>query len=319
MRRALLVLLLLLGAAAALLPRPSADRLSAQAARELLALPVDPLPGAARSPDAPALWRALLRGPAATRTETGVTLRIGRVLADPSSARGAAEAAGELLRQPARNAAGELGAPLWRVVLDGPGTERRDGAPVFKIYGCRHKADPDAGPVLEDTYAARLALAQGLRELAALDPGTAGLVIEGESMPVRGGANFELSLSGDTHSVEVTFDGHEAAPILAQRAFRPAAPNDAVARRSLVRGLRDEVGADGTFPPLTIEGEDAPAAGGVDFRLERIGERQALSAQVAGAPPLRVHRPWLPPRGATRWIPTLVALLAVLFLWRRRK
>ena len=314
MRRLILALLCVL--AYLFVPRPTPDRLSALSAGELLARPVDPPPGVAPASDAPALWRELLRSPASA--EGGLTLKLGRVLADPSAARLAAEQAGELLRQPAKNAQGELGLPLWKAVLDGPATTRENGAPVLKLYGCRHSADADAGPVLEDTSAARLALARTLRELAAGDPAYSGLTLAGEETPAHGGVNFEVQLVGDRHSVQVSFDGHDAAPLTAERMFRPVAPNDDAARQSLVRGLRDESAADASLAGLVIAGEDAPVPGGIDFRLERFGERQTLSARVEGAATLRVHRDWTPPRTGTTGIVLLAGAIVLLFLWPRR-
>src|SRR5262249_36179300 len=158
--------------------------------------------GAAASAGTPA-WKALFER-LAEPTPGGLTLHLGHVLADPSAARASAESAGELLSLEAEGPHGKLGLPLWRAVLDGavlePGPERK-----LKLNGCRHSALPEDGPVIEDTYRARLSIAHALRELAAREPGSTPLTLLGEDAPVRGGVNLEVQLVRGNQSICVTF------------------------------------------------------------------------------------------------------------------
>jgi hypothetical protein len=285
MRTRILLVIVLAAAlgAAALVRRPSErDPFDREIVGALLRRPVDDvnLSEAERASPPASLLAALLAHPAATRTADGVTLRLGRVLADPTFARAAALAAGELLALEAVGPDGPLGKPLWRAILDGPVLQTEDGVRTLRLYGARHSADADAGPALEDTYHARLALAAALRTHAASEPGATPLVLRGEETPVKGGVNFEVQLVGTRQTLTVTFDGHRDAPLLyATRDFaRTDSPYDARARASLVAAL--VAGATELEPPvaLVIDGKEAAVAGGVDLRLEDFGSRVALVA-----------------------------------------
>jgi len=118
--------------------------------------------------------------------------------------------------------------------------------------------------------------------------------------------------------VQYTVDDAQLPALFARRTWRPEAPNDAAARRSLVRGLREQAAADPELAGtgLTIEGAETPVAGGVDFRLEQLGGIQTLVATFPGAAPLRVQRPWSPTRRAPRaWILGLGAAALSALLW----
>jgi hypothetical protein len=214
-------------------------------------------------------------------------LRLGRVLSDPTAARVSAESAGELLALEAEGPQGELGTPLWRAILAGPALEPGERI-ALKLYGCRHTALPEAGPALEDTYCARLSLAQALREHVSAEPGSAPLTLIGEHVPMRGGVNFEVQLLAETQSVVVTFDGHETAPLSATRAYHPRAPNDARARANLVQALRERTAAAG-LGALTITDAEPSATDAIDVRIEQLGGRQSLVAR-RGATRLATHR-----------------------------
>jgi len=296
MRRLFLVAPLVVLAALAALPRPTSEQLSARSLAELLTLPIDAVPGVKADADAPVLWQALLAGPAATPAANGgaPTLRLGAVHTDPTVARLAAREAGALLELEVDSPSGGK-TPLWRALLAGPASRREGAGTVLRLNGCRHSADADAAPALEDTYTARLALGQALRELAASDPALGALTLEGEELPVRGGANFELVIDGRRHGLVVTFDGSDAPALRVERDWRPEASNDDEARASLVRGLR------ALAPALVIEGELEPALGGVDVLLENFSDRQGLVARAPGARSLRVHRDWTPTPARTTW------------------
>ena len=261
------------------------DLLAPDALAALLEQPLDPAPGSPANAPTPA-WRALL-GQLAERTPGGLTLRLGRVLADPTAARASAESAGELLELEAEGPQGKLGLPLWRAILARaalePGPERK-----LKLYGCRHSALPEAGPALEDSYYARLSLAHALAELAAAEPGASPLKLLGEDTPVRGGVNFEVQLLGDTQTVAVTFDGGDRTPIRVMRPFRALAPNDARTRANLVQVLRERAQGAG-LGELTIEDAEPSSAGAVDVRIEVLGGRQSLLAR-RGQTRLSAHR-----------------------------
>jgi hypothetical protein len=286
---ALLVALLAVLLAAALVRRNAApNALSEASLAALLACPLDsagPRDEGSRAP----FWQALLEHPAVTRTATGVTLRLGRVLSDPSAARLAAESAGELLALEAEGPQGKLGVPLWRAVLDGPSTQKSAHGRTLALNGCRHSADADAGPALEDTYSARLALGSALGELALSEPGAGALTLLGQKMPVKGGVNFEIQLLGDVQSVVVTFDGRPAPSLKATRTFHAQAPNDARARANFVAALRARLEAEG-LGKLTVEGETSPVADGLDVRIEEYGGRVALVATRGGGGRLATHR-----------------------------
>src|SRR6185436_987641 len=243
------------------------DLLAADSLRALLEQPLDPLPGAPAT-TTPA-WRALIDA-FVEHGEGGLTLRLGRVLADPTTARASAECAGELLALEAEGADGKLGQPLWRVILSRatfqPGDER-----TLDLYGCRHSALPEAGPSIEDTYFARLSLARALRELAATDRDARPLVVHGEDVPVPGGVNFEVTFSGGVQSVSVTFDKRPTPPLRASRPFEAVAPNDARARAALAQVLREVAAREG-LGELAVERAE-PLSSGVDVRIEEYGGR----------------------------------------------
>lgn len=293
MRVKLAVLVALLGvlAAVALVRRAvDPDPLSPAALGQLLEQPLDSQPGSPQSEPIPA-WRALLEQ-FAERTRGGLTLRLGNVLADPTAARASAESAGELLALEAEGPEGKLGLPLWRAILAGPVLERAPQR-TLKLYGCRHSARADAGPALEDSYHARLSLARALHALATEEPGSEPLTLSGEHAPMRGGVNFEVQLLAETQSVVVTFDGHEAAPLSATRAYRPGAPNDARARANLVQVLRARAAAAG-LGALTVVDAPLQDPQAVDVRIERIGVRQSMLAR-RGATRVATHRVLGPP------------------------
>lgn len=246
---------------------------------ELLSRPLD-APGT-RPDGAVPFWKALLEHPAVTRTPDGSVLRLGRVLADPSAARRAAESAGELLDLEAEGPEGKLGLPLWRAVLDGPVLRRSEGGRTLALYGCRHSADADAGPALEDSYYARLALAEALKRHALAQPGEGAFTLVGQESPVKGGVNFEVQLVGARQSIAVTFDGHPTPVLRAARDQRPSAPNDARVRANLIGALCARAAAEG-LGVLTVEGREAPVENGVDLRLEIVGGRLALTATRGG-------------------------------------
>jgi hypothetical protein len=249
-------------------------------AATLQALLRRPLAGPNAGPNPPSFFQALLAHSSLTRDARGATLRLRRVLADPSAARLSAQHAGELLSLEAHTPTGPLGIPLWQAVLE-HARPAEDGGLALELYGCRHLADADAGPTLEDTYAARLALADALAQHARTRAGAPPLELRGREVPVRGGINLEVELVGQTQAVRVTFDGAPEKMLRAQRVWRPTAPNDARARADLVAALRTEARAHG-IDELAVEGEHEPVADGLDVRLERAGERVSLVATHAG-------------------------------------
>jgi hypothetical protein len=259
------------------------DFFSPAALEALLDRPLDPLPG--RDGDARPAWRAVLEE-LAEPAPGGLTLRLGRVLADPTAARASADSAGELLSLEAEGAQGKLGLPLWRAILAGPalepGPERK-----LKLNGCRSLALPEYGPAIDDSYWARLSLARALRELAATEPDGAPLTLLGEDAPVRGGVNFDVQLLQGSQTVCVTFDGQALAPLRAARPFAPLAPNDARARASLVQVLcaRAQQAGLGTLSIVDPE----PGSSGVDVRIEVLGGRQSMVAR-RGDTRLAAHR-----------------------------
>ena len=290
MRAKALVLLALLAALAgiAFVRRGPPDPLSQASLDALLLSPIDP---ASPKPDAPRppFWKALLEHNALTLGPAGPSLRLGRVLADPSAARISAEHAGELLALEAEGPDGKLGMPLWRAMLAGPSLEQGPAGRTLAFYGCRHTADADAAPVLEDTYRARVSLADALVQYALSEPGAAPLTLLGREAPVKGGVNFEVQLLGDTQSVSVSFDGHAAPPLKASRTYRPPPPNDARARAALSAALRERL-ADEGLGKLEVVGAEAPVEDGLDVRIELMGEHLALVATRAGGERLATHR-----------------------------
>jgi len=281
------LVLALIGAGVGLRPRHSVESRAVAAAPELL----DLVP-AKSAPEAPPLWKTLLERAAVSTPGGPPTLKLGRVFANPTIARQAAEASGELLLLPAVQGSSELGRPLWQVLLESSAARRTDEGTALELYGCRFSADADAAAAIEDTYYARLALARALRDIVASHPEYGPLTIEGEEIPVHGGANFELQLIGDAHMAQVTVDRDPAAPVGVRRTWRPSAPNDAEARRLLVAGLRQRAATDPAFARLAIEGETAPVPGGVDLRVEALFGRLALDVTLSDGSHLSVSRPW---------------------------
>jgi hypothetical protein len=285
----LLVLVLLSSLAGAAWVRSGAcpvDLLTPERLMALLERPLDVAPTAAKEPtgatEPRTFWDALLALPAAVRDGDVVTLTLGRVLADPSVARLAAEQAGELLDLPAEGPDGVLGgtlldAVLHSAVLHGPATTSGADGRTLSVYGCRHNADDDAGPLIEDTYAARQSLVRALR--AGAEAAGEPLTVCGENAPVKGGVNFDVQQRGEEQRIVVTFDGSRAS-FSAHRSFRPRAPNDAHARASLVSALESLARTRGV--KLHIEGREERAPHGVDVRIERYGTRLAVTATNAG-------------------------------------
>lgn len=278
----LAALLIALSTVAIVRTSRSPEGYSVRALTELLRQPARPGPGAS-GPLPSTLWEGLLSSPMAEHTPAGPRLALGRVWAAPTIASLAAERAGELLALPAEGPEGPTGEPLWRMILEGPsGTP---GAPgerrTLALYGCRHSTDPDAGPVVEDSYHARRALARALEGHAR----AAGVALElrGASEPVRGGVNFEVQLLGEEHAILVTFDGVPGRWYRARRAFRPIAPHADEARQNLVSALRTLAAADPRYAGLEIVGAESAVQGGVDVRVETVDGRFAFLATRAGA------------------------------------
>ncbi|HEX6886312.1 MAG TPA: hypothetical protein VF530_23255 [Planctomycetota bacterium] len=270
--------LLVVAAGIALVLRASAPQpYSVPALSELLAQPARPGPGA-REPLPATLWQGLLAPPFAEGPVASPRLALGQVWAAPTIASLAAERAGELLALAAEGPDGPTGTPLWRALLDGPATWRGETL-TLALNGCLHTTDAAAGPILEDTYHARLSLARALQEHAQ----AAGLALDlrGVEVPVRGGVNFEVQLLGEEHALRVTFDGHPELFLRARRSFRPAAPHTAGARANLVAALRALAGD--ACPGLVLEGVEQPVAGGVDLRIETVDGRFALLATRGSA------------------------------------
>lgn len=324
----LLVAILALGVAGILTrSRPSPEHQAARAAYQMLDLAVAlPGPGANAPTDAPragaaggathdsgpAFWQVFLEASVEPASEPPSdppsepigrpVLRLGAVRADPQPARLSADCAGELLALPTRTSFGveAPGAPpLWRALLEGPAAQRdpETGGVRVRLHGCRHSADPAFQPMIEESYFARLSIATALQELAADHPEFQPLVVEGIEVPGPGdrpGLNFEVQLMGPLQVLTVTLHRAEGPPLYAQRPWSADPPNDAIARRSLVEGLRQRAGTDPRYAELQIEGVLEPVPGGIDLRLEYFGERQALAASLRDGRTLKVARPWLP-------------------------
>lgn len=297
---ALVALLGALGAAALVAPARGLDPHAPETLARLLERPIDAMPGAPAE-SRPSFWKALLASPLVEPVEGGLRLDLGRVLADPSAARGSAESAGELLELEAQlETEGEdvpLGVPLWRAILERAAVSEGTGR-TLSIYGCRHLADADAAPSLEDTYHARLAMVRRLRELGNADGAAGPLAIRGEQAPVKGGINLEVVLQGERQSLRVTFDGSPQAALRVERAHRPPAPNDARARANLVAALEALALREPGLGELTLEGRDGPADGGVEMRFESYGGRLALTAR-RGSARLATHLTLLEPEEET--------------------
>ena len=91
---------------------------------------------------------------------------------------------------------------------------------------------------------------------------------------------------------------------------------DELARRSIVRGLREALGEaprDVAGGGLEIAGELAPAQASerMDFLLEWRPDHQRLTWAPAGAAPIAVERPWSPPQRSSLWPPLVAILLAI--------
>ncbi len=270
------------------------ERLSAESLQEFLALPLPEVPIGPPPAIPTQLGEALLRGPAVEHADHERVLTLGEVSADPTPAHLAALAAGELLRLPASD-----GAPLWKHVLEGPAVEHTEEGRALRLYGCRHSADPAAHPGILDSYTARKSIAEELLEITRSRTEYADLSIEGVDFPVKGGANFEVQLSGEHQLLQYTVDHAALEPLLVQRSWRPSAPNDDAARTSFVRGLRAFAALDGSAPPLRIEGGEAAVPGGLVCRLESVGGLQTLTCTMSGSEPIVVRRRWSPPE--ERW------------------
>ena len=270
-------LALVLGLAVVWEQPPEPDLFALEHVEALLAAPVQ-VSGPARVGDQRSLFEALLEHPAVTHTDAGTTLRLGRVLGFPTTARLAAESAGELLELEVETAEGRKS--LWRAILSGPATQDTpENGRALALYGCRHSADPAAGPVLEDSYFARLALARALEAHARAEP--APVTILGQEVPRRGGVNFEVVQQGEEQILLVTFDGCRGLSYEVRRPHRPLAPNDARARIQWVAALRAAFAARPELGPLVIEGELEPVAG-LYVRIEPFENRLALVAEGTG-------------------------------------
>jgi len=293
----IVVALLVALAAFAWVREPAApDPYSVANLERLLDEPLERLPGSPlAAPSAPgagreAFWEVLRAPPFAETGNSGPSLRLGRLLADPTRAARAAREAGALLDCPALGPDGPLGQTLAEAILASPAIEH--GAQhTLKIYGCRHAADADSGPGLEDSYFARKALAAGLRERVG---DGAPLTILGEETPLKGGINLDVRLEGELQTIEVTFDGSDTAPLRAERAFVGRGEADAGARAHLVEVLRRRA-AQGE--PLRIEGADEPVPTGVELRLEWFGGHLAITA-LRGPHRISTHLALLPEASA---------------------
>jgi len=247
----------------------SSDPYSAAHLTALLEAPLTRSPQDASA--APALWRALLEHPRVTRTPEGLHFPLGRLQADPTVARAAALAAGELLALPTRTPEGTPGEPAWRVILVSSATRHEDGRRIVKLNGCRASATREAAPSIEDTYHARLSLAAALEALAreAGEP----LTLEGTEAPVAGGVNCELVLLDGRQFLELTFAEGPERRWSVEREFTATAPNDARLRPAFVRALETLAAREPSLPPLTIVGAETPEESGIDVRLELLGGR----------------------------------------------
>ena len=262
-------------------PKPS-DPYSPAHLSALLEAPLTRPPGDTSARQA--LWRALLAHPRVTQTHAGLTFPLGRLQTDPTVARAAALAAGELLALPTRTPGGAEGEPAWRVILASSATRKEDGRRIVKLNGCRASATPEAAPALEDTYHARLSLAAALEQLAREAGET--VTLEGVETPERGGVNFELALLDGRQFLELTFSEGPQQRWSVEREFEASAPHDARVRPAFVAALAALAAETPGLPPLTIVGTDAPAEAGIDVRIEQLGGR--LSALTAASQGLRL-------------------------------
>lgn len=271
--------LLLLGSVALIARRQASDPYSKEHLAALLAAPLT-LPGDDASPREP-FWRALLLHPRVRRVEGGLELPLGRLQADPTIARTAALAAGELLALPARDPAGQEGAPLWEVILASSAAREENGQRFVRLFGCRHSATPEGAPALEDSYYARVALAEGLQRLAA----AAGqpIVLEGLEAPVAGGVNFEVAWAEGRQLLDVTFANHPKDRWSVERPFEASATADAAARANFITALEELAASDATLGSLTVLGKESAHPEGIDVRLELLGGRlSALTSSGQG-------------------------------------
>lgn len=271
--------LLLLGSVALIARHRSSEPYSEKNLAALLAAPLTSR--AQGAPPEEPFWRALLAHPSVRRTANGLELPLGRVQADPTIARAAALAAGELLALPSRDPAGKDGPPLWEVILASSAAREEHGQRFVRLFGCRHSASAEAAPALEDSYYARVALAEELQRLA-LAAGKP-IVLEGVEAPVSGGVNFEVAWAAGRQIIDVTFANEPRQVWSAERPFEASAPSDATARASLVAALAKLAAADASLGSLTLLGEESAQADGIDVRLELLGGRlSALTSASQG-------------------------------------
>jgi hypothetical protein len=272
--------LLLFGSVALIARQRSSDPYSQKHLTALLEAPLTRPEKEATTVSEP-FWRALLAHPRVRRTETGLELPLGRIQADPTIARSAALAAGELLALRSRDPSGKEGAALWEVILASSAAREENGQRFVRLFGCRASGTPDAAPALEDSYHARVALAEGLQRLAAA-AGVA-LVVEGLEAPVQGGANFELAWAGGRQHLDVTFANEPQKKWSVEREFAAVAPADAAARATFVAALTELARRDAQLGPLTLLGQESAQPDGIDVRLELLGGRlSALTSSSQG-------------------------------------
>lgn len=278
----LLASALLLGSVALIARERPSDPYSRAHLRALLSAPLTKREKDA-GPQEP-LWRALLAHPRVRRSEQGLELPLGRLQTDPSIARASAEAAGELLTLASRDPDGRDGPPLFEVLLASSAAREENGQRIVKLYGCRHSATPDGAPALEDSYYARLALAEGL-ERAAAEAGRP-ILIEGRDAPVVGGANFEVAWIDGRQVLDVTFAQEPTRRWNVSRPFEARAPHDGRARAALVAELQALAASDPALGPLTILGIEEARLDGIDLRLELFGGRLSVSTSTSQGPRL---------------------------------
>jgi hypothetical protein len=270
---------LLLGSVALIARRQAPSPYSPAHVQALLEAPLTRRAGDTTSTEP--FWRALLEHPRVRRTEAGRELALGRVQVDPTIARAAALAAGELLALPSRDPAGQDGPPLFEVILASTAVREEHGQRFVRLFGCRHSATPEGAPALEDSYHARVALAEGLARLAA-EAGRP-IVLEGLEAPVAGGVNFELAWGQDRQHLDVTFANRPEEKWSVERPFAASAPSDAGARAIFVAALETLAASDATLGTLTVLGKESAHEDGIDVRLELLGGRlSALTSASQG-------------------------------------
>jgi len=273
---------LLLGSVGLIARGRQADPYSARHVRALLEAPLT-RPADDTTPVQP-FWRALLAHPRVRRTDAGLELPLGRVQVDPTLARAAALAAGELVTLPTRGPEGQPGPPLWEVILASSAAREEHGQRVVKLFGCRHSASAEGAPALEDSYHARLALAAGL-ERAAAQAGRP-IRLEGVETPEPGGVNFEVAWVDGRQLLDVTFAGEPTRIWSVERAVTAATPDDAPARATFVAELTRLAASAPELGALRVLGAEEAHADGIDVRLEVLGGR--LSALTSSGQGLRL-------------------------------